>query len=150
MDKDMKVLLGQDVKGTGKKGEIVEVSDGYARNFLFPRKMATPADSAAVNAANIQKSAAQHRKFTAGIKARENASQLEGKRVTIHAKVGENGKLFGAITGKEVAAALKEQQGIDLDKKKISIDPIKTTGEYIAKASLFENVSATFTVIVAE
>lgn len=150
MDKDMKVLLGQDVKGTGKKGEIVEVSDGYARNFLFPRKMATPADSAAVNAANIQKSAAQHRKFTAGVKARENASQLEGKRVTIHAKVGENGKLFGAITGKEVVAALKEQQGIDLDKKKISIDPIKTTGEYIAKASLFENVSATFTVIVAE
>ncbi|MDO4852626.1 MAG: 50S ribosomal protein L9 [Clostridia bacterium] len=146
----MKVLLGQDVKGTGKKGEIVEVSDGYARNFLFPRKMATPADSAAVNAANIQKSAAQHRKFTAGVKARENASQLEGKRVTIHAKVGENGKLFGAITGKEVAAALKEQQGIDLDKKKISIDPIKTTGEYLAKASLFENVSATFTVIVAE
>ncbi len=146
----MKVLLGQDVKGTGKKGEIVEVSDGYARNFLFPRKMATPADSAAVNAANIQKSAAQHRKFTAGIKARESASQLEGKRVTIRAKVGENGKLFGAITGKEVAAALKEQQGLDLDKKKISIDPIKTTGEYTAKASLFENVSATFTVIVTE
>ncbi len=146
----MKVLLGQDVKGTGKKGEIVEVSDGYARNFLLPRKLATPADAAAVNAANIQKSAAQHRKFTAGVKARENAAQLEGKRVTIHAKVGENGKLFGAITGKEVAAALKEQLGVEVDRKKISVDPIKTTGEYTAKLSLFENVSTTLRVIVSE
>ncbi len=146
----MKVLLGQDVKGTGKKGEIVEVSDGYARNFLLPRKLATPADAAAVNAANIQKSAAQHRKFTAGVKARENAAQLEGKRVTIHAKVGENGKLFGAITGKEVAAALKEQLGIEVDRKKIAVDPIKTTGEYTAKLSLFENVSTTLRVIVSE
>ena len=146
----MKVLLGQDVKGTGKKGEIVEVSDGYARNFLLPRKMATPADAAAVNAARIQKSAAQHRKFTAGVAARENAAKLEGKRVTIHARVGENGKLFGAITGKEVAAALEEQHGISIDRKKIAVDPIKTTGEYAAKASLFENVSAAFTVVVSE
>ena len=146
----MKVLLGQDVKGTGKKGEIVEVSDGYARNFLLPRKLATPADAAAVNAANIQKSAAQHRKFTAGVKARENAAALEGKRVTIHAKVGENGKLFGAITGKEIAAALKEQLGVEVDRKKIAVDPIKTTGEYIAKLSLFENVSTTLRVIVSE
>lgn len=146
----MKVLLGQDVKGTGKKGEIVEVSDGYARNFLFPRKMATPADAAAVNAARIQKSAAQHRKFTAGIAARENAAKLEGKRITIRARVGESGKLFGAITAKEVVEALAEQQGISLDRKKVSVEPIKTTGEYTAKASLFENVSATFTVIVTE
>ena len=112
--------------------------------------MAAPADSSAVNAANIQKSAAQHRKFTAGIKARESAAQLEGKRITIHARVGENGKLFGAITSKEIAAALKEQLGIDLDKKKISADPIRMTGEYPVKASLFENVSSTFTVIVSE
>ena len=146
----MKVLLGQDVKGTGKKGEIVEVSDGYARNFLLPRKLATPADNAAVNAANIQKSAAQHRKFTAGVKARETAQKLDGKRITIHARVGENGKLFGAITGKEVAAALKEQLDLDIDKKKIAIDPIKSTGEYTAKLSLFENVSTTLTVIVQE
>ena len=146
----MKVLLGQDVKGTGKKGESVEVSDGYARNFLFPRKMATPADAASINAANISKSAAQHRKFTAGVKARENASKLEGKRITVHARVGENGKLFGTITGKEIALALKEQQGLEIDKKKISVDPIKSTGEYTAKASLFENVSCTFTVIVTD
>ena len=146
----MEVILKQDVKSLGKSGEKVTVSDGYARNFLLPRKLATPADAAAVNAANIQKSAAQHRKFTAGVKARENAAQLEGKRVTIHAKVGENGKLFGAITGKEVAAALKEQLGVEVDRKKIAVDPIKTTGEYTAKLSLFENVSTTLRVIVSE
>ena len=94
----MKLLLEQDVKGTGKKGEIVDVSDGYARNFLLPRKLATPADAQAVNAANIQKSAAAHKKFQAGVAARELAKQLEGAVVTVKAKVGENGHLFGSIT----------------------------------------------------
>ena len=107
----MKVLLEQDVKGTGKKGDIVNVSDGYARNFLFPKKLAAPADASAVNAANIQKSAAAHRRFEAGVKAREDAKLLEGQVVTLTARVGEGGKLFGAITGKEIAAALKEQKG---------------------------------------
>ena len=83
-------------------------------------------------------------------KARESAASLEGKRITIKARVGENGKLFGAITAKEIVQALKEQQGIEIDRKKIAIDPIKMTGEYTAKASLFENVSTTFTVVVTE
>lgn len=144
----MKVLLGQDVKGTGKKGEIVEVSDGYARNFLLPRKLATPADAASINAAQIQKSAAQHRKFTAGVRAREQAQKLEGASVRVKAKVGENGKLFGTVSGKEIALALSEQKGIEVDKKKISVDTIRATGTYTAKASLFEGVFATFTVIV--
>jgi len=87
----MKVLLEQDVKGTGKKGEIVDVSDGYARNYLLPRKLAAPADAQAVNAASIQKSAAAHRKFQAGVAARDMAKQLEGVAVTVRAKVGENG-----------------------------------------------------------
>ena len=146
----MKVLLGQDVKGTGKKGEIVEVSDGYARNFLLPRKLATPADAAAVNAANIQKSAAQHRKFTAGVKAREQAKALDGQVVRVKARVGENGKMFGTVSGKEIAAALAEQKGIEIDRKKISVDSIRALGEYTAKLSLFEGVSATVTVIVEE
>ena len=94
----MKVLLLQDVKGSGKKGEVVNVSDGYARNFLLPRKMAEPADAQAINAANIQKSAAQHRKFTAGIKAREIAQSLEGHSIHVKARVGENGKLFGTVS----------------------------------------------------
>ena len=89
----MKVLLEQDVKGAGKKGEVVEVSDGYARNFLLPRKLATPADAAAINAANISKSAAAHRKFQAGTAARDAAKQLEGAVLTVSAKVGENGRI---------------------------------------------------------
>ncbi len=146
----MQVLLEQDVKGTGKKGDIVNVSDGFARNYLLPRKLASPADAAAVNAMNIQKSAAQHRRFQAGLKAQEDVKRLENTVVTIHARVGEGGKLFGAVTGKEIAAALSEQKGIELDKKKIQTAPIRATGEYSVKASLFEGVATTFRVIVKE
>ncbi len=147
----MKVLLEQDVKGTGKKGEIVDVSDGYARNFLLPRRLASPADAAAVNAANISKSAAAHRKFQAGLAARDLAKQLEGKAITVTAKVGENGRLFGAVTGKEIAAALAEQIGVEIDKKKIALaEPIRATGDYSAKISLFENTFASITVKVKE
>ena len=146
----MKVLLLEDVKGSGKKGEVINVSDGYARNFLLPRKMAEPADAQAINAANIQKSAAQHRKFTAGIKARETAQALEGHSIHVKARVGENGKLFGTVSGKEIAAALKEQKGVDVDKKKIAVDPIRALGEYQAKLSLFEGISVTVKVIVEE
>lgn len=147
----MKLLLEQDVKGTGKKGEIVNVSDGYARNYLLPRKLATPADAASINAANISKSAAAHRKFQAGVAARDQAKLLEGAVVTVKAKVGENGRLFGAITGKEVATALAEQKGFEIDKKKIALsEPIKALGEYTAKISLFENTFASVKVIVSE
>lgn len=146
----MKVILEQDVKGQGKKGEIINVSDGYARNFLFPHKLASPADAAAINAASIQKSAAAHRKFEAGTKAREEAKQLEGAVVTITARVGEQGRLFGAVTGKEIAAALQEQRGVVIDKKKISVETIRAIGEYTARASLFEGVSASFKVIVKQ
>lgn len=147
----MKVLLEQDVKGTGKKGEVVNVSDGFARNFLFPKKLAAPADASAVNAATIQKSAAAHRKFEASVKAREDAKKIDGAVVTIHVKVGENGKLFGGVTGKEVATALKEQKNFEIDKKKIALsDTIKTTGEYSAKITLYENTFAEIKVIVKE
>ena len=147
----MKVVLEQDVKGTGKKGEVVDVSDGYARNFLLPRKMASPADSSAVNAMNIQKSAAQHRKFEAGVKARELAKKLDNAVVKIPVRVGENGKMFGTVSGKEVAAALAEQLGTTVDKKKISLsDAIRSTGEYTAKISLFEGVSANVRVLIKE
>ncbi|MEA4869696.1 50S ribosomal protein L9 [bioreactor metagenome] len=145
----MKLLLEQDVKGTGKKGEIVDVSDGYARNFLLPRKLATPADAQSVNAANIQKSAAAHRKFQAGVAARELAKQLDGAVVTVKAKVGDNGHLFGAITGKEISAALKEQRQVDVDKKKIALnDPIRALGEYNIRVSIYENTFANVKVIV--
>jgi len=147
----MKVLLEQDVKGTGKQGDIVEVSDGYARNFLLPRKLASPADAASINAANIRKSAAQHRKFQAGVSAREQAKALSGVTVKVRAKVGENGKLFGSITSKEIAAALNEQFGADIDRKKIMLsEPIKTLGAQKVTARLFEGVDAVFTVEVVE
>ena len=145
----MKVLLEQDVKGTGKQGEIINVSDGYARNFLFPRKLASPADASAVNAANISKSAAAHRKFQAGLAARDAAKQLEGAVLTVSANVGDNGKLFGTITGKEIAAALLEQKQLEVDKKKIALaDPIRALGEYTVRVSLYENTFANVKVIV--
>ena len=145
----MKLLLEQDVKGTGKKGEIVDVSDGYARNFLLPRKLATPADAQAVNAANISKSAAAHKKFQAGVAARELAKQLEGAVITVKAKVGENGHLFGSITGKEVAAALAEQKQVEIDKMKIALtEPIRALGEYNIRVSLYENTFALVKVVV--
>ena len=145
----MKLLLEQDVKGTGKKGEIVDVSDGYARNFLLPRKLATPADAQAINAASIQKSAAAHKKFQAGLAARELAKQLEGAVITVKAKVGENGHLFGSITGKEIAAAIAEQKQVEIDKKKISLsDPIRALGEYSIRVSLYENTFALVKVVV--
>ena len=145
----MKVLLEQDVKGTGKQGQIVEVSDGYARNFLLPRKLATPADAASINAANIKKSAAQHKKFQEGVQARELAKQLGSVSVKITAKVGENGKLFGSITAKEVAAALEAHHSIVIDRKKIELsEPIKALGTVSVKAHLYENTDATFTVEV--
>ncbi len=147
----MKVLLEQDVKGTGKKGEVINVSDGYARNFLLPRKLATPADVQAVNAASIQKSAAAHRKFQAGVQARDLAKQLEGAQVTVRAKVGENGRLFGTVTGREIAAALKEQTGIEIDKKKITLaEPIRALGETAVRVSLFENTFANLKVVVVK
>ena len=146
----MKVLLLEDVKGSGKKGEVIEVSDGYARNFLLPRKMAEPADAQAINAANIKKSAAQHRKFTAGVKAREQAQALDGAVVHVKARVGENGKMFGTVSGKEIAAALLEQKKVEVDRKKISVEQIRALGTYTAKLSLFEGISATVKVIVEE
>lgn len=145
----MKVLLEQDVKGTGKQGQIVEVSDGYARNYLLPHKLASPADAASINAANIKKAAAQHRKFQAGVEARELAKKLSALTVQVKVKVGENGKIFGSVTSKEIAAALESQHGIAVDRKKILLDePIKAVGECSVKARLFEGTDAAFKVEV--
>ena len=143
----MKVLLEQDVKGTGKQGQIIEVSDGYARNYLLPRKLASPADAASINAANIQKAAAQHRKFQAGVEARELAKKISALTVQVKVKVGENGKLFGSVTSKEISAALESQHGIVIDRKKILLDEaIKAIGTITVKAKLYEGTDATFKV----
>ncbi|MBO4847872.1 MAG: 50S ribosomal protein L9 [Clostridia bacterium] len=145
----MKVLLQQDVKGTGKAGDIVNVSDGYARNFLIPKKLAVPADAGNINAANIKKSAQKHRIEMQRRNARELASGMSDLTVRVYAKAGENGRLFGSVTGKEIADALKEQYDITVDKKKIRIpEPIKSTGISTVSAHMFEQTDASFKVEV--
>ena len=145
----MKVLLLKEVKGTGKEGEIANVSDGYARNFLIPRKLAVPADSSNIDAANRKKAAAAHRIEVQRKTAKELASGMSDLTVRIWAKAGENGKLFGSITANQIADALKEQYDLTIDKKKIRIsEPIKSTGIVTVGAHMFEKTDAQFKVEV--
>ena len=116
---------------------------------LIDQFVTGPMSAQAVNAASISKSAAAHKKFQAGVAARELAKQLEGAVITVKAKVGENGHLFGAITGKEIAAAIAEQKQVEIDKKKIALaEPIRALGEYTVRVSLYENTFAQVKVIV--
>ena len=145
----MKLLLMQDVKGTGKAGDIVNVSDGYARNYLIPKKFAVPADAGNINAANIKKGAQKHRIEMQRKNAKELASGMSSLTVRVYAKAGDGGRLFGSVTGKEIAEALKEQYDITIDKKKIRIDePIKQTGITTVSAHMFEQTDAKFKVEV--
>ena len=144
----MKVILLQDVKGTGKKEDVIEVSEGYARNFLFPRKMAVEANAANLNSVNIKKSAQAHKKDMEKKAAQETAEQLKGQTVTVYAKGGESGKLFGSVTSKEVSEALAKQCRIDLDKKKIELPVVKTAGTFTALARVYADIAAEFTVVV--
>ena len=145
----MKVILQKDVKGTGKAGEIANVNDGYARNFLIPKGLALPADASSINAANIRKSADAHKLEMQRKHARELAAAMTDKTVKVYAKAGENGKLFGSIGAPEIAAALKEQYDIEVDKKKIRLDePLKALGATKVSAHLYENADAKFTVEV--
>ncbi len=143
----MKVILLADVKGSGKKNEIVDVNDGYARNFLFPRKLAKEATSTNVNAVNVANKAEAHRKEVQKAEAIENAKKLEKLSVKITGK-GGNGKMFGSLSAIDVATAIKEQHGIDIDKKKIDVPSMKTAGEYTAILKLFPDVSAKLKVLV--
>lgn len=145
----MKVLLQKDVHGCGKAGDIANVSDGYAKNFLIPKGLAVPAGAETINAVNIKKKAESHRREVQKKNAKALAEDMSKLSVKVYTKVGENGRLFGAITGKEISAALKEQFDIDCDKKKISIgDPIKAVGVYTVSAHLFENTTSSFKVEV--
>ncbi len=145
----MKVLLKQDVKGSGKAGDVINVSDGYAKNFLIPKGLASAADASAINAAAIKKSADAHRKDMQVKRAKDLANEMSGLTVKVTAKSGENGKLFGSIGAQEIADALKAQYGIELDKRKIRIEePIKTLGITEVTAHMFENTAAKFKVEV--
>lgn len=145
----MKVILKTDVKGSGKAGMLVNVSDGYAKNYLLPRGMAVEADKKAMNELHNKEQAEKHRKDMEKAEAEKTAKALEGKTVKIFAKAGENGKLFGSVTAKEIVQALKEQLSVNIDKRKIILqDDIKTYGVIQVEAKPYTGVSATFYVAV--
>ncbi len=147
----MKVILQQDVRGQGKKGQMIEVAEGYARNFLLPRKLAVPATADAMNTMRLQEKAKKAEEARQKAEAQAVAEKLKGAVVKLTAKAGANGKLFGAVTSKEVSDALQSQHGIELAKNKIVMDePIKSYGSYELKAKLGFEISGTVYVVVAE
>lgn len=146
----MKVILLQDVKGKGKKGQMLEVSDGYARNFMLPRKLAIEATPDAINTMRMNDKATQERIAREKAEALATAKQLREMTVTVTAKGGGAGRLFGSVTNQEIADALAKQ-GIKLDKRKISIvDPIKSVGTYTVTCKLGYEISAPLTVKIEE
>ncbi len=146
----MKVVLLQDVKGHGKKGELCNVSDGYARNFLFPKGLATEADNAALSELKNREEARAHHLKEETAAAQAVADTLNGKTVTVKAKAGTGGRLFGAVTSKEIAAELKNAFGIEIDRKKMTVADIKAFGEYSAEIKLYKGITAKITVKVTE
>ena len=147
----MKVILQQDVKGQGKKGQLIEVAEGYARNFLLPRKLAVPATADAMNTMRLQEKAKRAEEARQRSEALEIVEKLKNSPVKVAARAGANGKLFGAVTSKEVSDALQAQYGIELGKQKIVMDePIKAYGSYQLKAKLGFEISGTVYVMVVE
>ncbi len=147
----MKVILLEDVKSVGKKGELVNASDGYARNFLFPKKLAVEATKSNLNDFELKQKSEAKRKKEELEQAQQIAKELENKVVTVKVKTGENGKLFGSVTNKEVAEEIVKQTGMNIDKKKVSIgDPIKMVGERTAVVKLHPKVSTEITIKIVE
>lgn len=147
----MKVILLTDVKGKGKKDQVLEVPDGYARNFLIAKKLAVAADAKALNELKGREASRQYKHDVEKAAALETAKQLETTTLVLRRKAGQDNKLYGAVTAKEIVQQLKQEYNIDIDKKKLSMDmPIKTFGTYKIKAKLFGDVSATITVRVVE
>lgn len=146
----MKVILKEDVKGQGKKGELVNVSDGYARNFLLPRNLAVPADAQAMNDLKNKEEAARHRLQVEKQEAEETARRLSGKTLKLSARAGQGGRLFGSVTTKEVAEELKRQFQVEVDKRKIEMADIKAFGSYEVSVKLAQGITAKMTVMVSE
>ena len=147
----MKVILQQDVKGQGKKGQMIEVSEGYARNFLLPKKLAIPATADAINTMNLKEKARRAEEARQREEAVNTANKLKECTVRIAAKAGTGGRLFGAVTTKEISEALNKQFALDIPKQKLVLDEaIKSFGTYTVKAKLGFEISANFSVTVAE
>ncbi len=148
----MKLVLLADVKGKGKKGDLINVPDGYARNFLLPNKLAKEATAQVLNELKNEKAAKEHREELKRVECQEQAQILKNKTVKLSAKSGDNGKLFGSITNKEIAGAIKEQFKIEVDKRKIVIEDgdIKAYGKYKCEAKLHRDIKCEFFVMVGE
>ncbi|WP_035293102.1 50S ribosomal protein L9 [Clostridium sp. KNHs214] len=144
----MKVILLKDVKGLGKSGDVANTSDGYARNYLFPKNLAKEATDGNVKELNLRKEVERKRKLEEMQKAQKLAADLKGKEVKIVAKAGEGGRLFGAITSKDIAEAMNKQYHIEIDKKKIVSDTIKQEGVYQVEVKVYPEVSTKIKVVV--
>lgn len=139
----MKVILKADIKGVGKKDQIINASDGYANNYLFPKDLAVPADKGNINNLKAKQKSDEHRKELEREDARKDAKKIEDILLKISVKSGENGKIFGSITSKEIAESLEKQYKIKVDKKKIMLqEPIKTLGIFNIEIKLYENINA--------
>ena len=146
----MDVILKADVKGLGKKGEKVKASDGYARNFLFPKGLAVEANAQSLTELRNREQSNQHKIDVEIAAANDSKAKLQGKVVKITAKAGNNGKLFGSVTSKEVAAEIAKQYGVKVDKRKITMDDIKNFGSYKIEVKLYTNIVAEMTVMVGD
>lgn len=147
----MKVILLADVKGQGKKNDVIEVSDGYGRNFLIPRKLAKPADAQSLNDVKVREEARLYRIETEKKEARELAEQLKGILVKIPATCGADGRLYGSITAKDIAEKLESDHHVTVDKRKLVLtDPIKAYGKYEVEVKLYTEISGTVNVLVCE
>lgn len=147
----MKVIFNTDVKGQGRKGEMKEVSQGYARNYLIPRGLATEATADNLNALKLKEKAKAAQIAREKAQAEDYAKQLSAVQVTVRARAGSGGKLFGAVTSQEISDALREQHGIEIEKNKIvQADPIKAFGSYTVKAKLGYEISGNINVLVIE
>lgn len=146
----MQVILNADVKGLGKKGEKVTVSDGYARNYLIPRQLAAELNAQLVTELKNKEAAQAHKDEQELKAAEENAKELNGRTLKITAKAGQGGKLFGSVTSKEIAVEIKSQFGIDVDKRKITVEDIKSFGTYEVEVKIHTKVTASFYITVGE
>lgn len=146
----MKVILLQDIKGSGKKGDVINASDGYARNYLIPRKLANEATETTIHILNNKKEAKRKQKLIEIETAQKKADELRGKQIIIKVKAGEQGRLFGSITGKDIADSLNSTYNIDIDKKKIVAESIRQLGTYEVEIKIFPEISTKVNVVIEE
>jgi large subunit ribosomal protein L9 len=145
----MKVILLQDIKGVGKKEEIINASDGYARNYLFPRKLAKEASEANVHVLNQKNEYERRQKLAEIEEAQKMAEDIKGIEVKIITKSGENGRLFGSITTKDISEALREQHNLNIDKKKLVVDAIRQVGTYDVEVKIYPEISTKIKLIIS-